>query len=39
MRRYPKGQVPTKISSFRGNLNLMKVLLKACFGCYNRRER
>ena len=38
MRRYPKGQVPTKISSFRGNLNLMKVLLKACFGCYNRRD-
>ena len=38
MRRYPKGQVPTKISSFKGNLNLMKVLLKTCFGCYNRRD-
>ena len=38
MRRYPKGQVPTKISSFKGNMNLMKVLVKACLGCYNRRD-
>ncbi len=36
-RRYPKGEVPTKISSFRGNLAVLIVLLKACFGIYNPR--
>lgn len=35
IRRYPKGQVPTKITSFRGNVDLLKVLISACFGCYN----
>ncbi len=34
-RRYPKGEVPTKISSFRGNLSELLVLFKACFGAYN----
>lgn len=34
-RRYPKGEVPTKISSVRGNLAVFKVLCLACFGCYN----
>lgn len=34
-RRYPKGEVPTKISSFRGNLSVLTVLFKACFGIYN----
>lgn len=34
-RSYPKGEVPTKISSVKGNLNVFKVLLKACFGSYN----
>jgi dolichol-phosphate mannosyltransferase len=34
-RRYPKGEVPTKISSFTGNLSVFKVLLNACFGAYN----
>ncbi|RAO77899.1 glycosyltransferase family 2 protein [Dyella jiangningensis] len=34
-RKYPKGQVPTKISAFRGNLAVMTVLLKACVGVYN----
>lgn len=34
-RRYPKGEVPTKISSIRGNLALVQVLLKACLGRYN----
>lgn len=36
-RVYPKGAVPTKISSFRGNLELMKVLLKTACGGYNAR--
>ncbi len=34
-RRYPKGEVPTKISSFKGNLSVLQVLFKACFGAYN----
>lgn len=34
-RVYPKGAVPTKISSFKGNLELLKVLFKASFGKYN----
>lgn len=37
IRRYPKGEVPTKISSFKGNLSVLKVLFKACFGAYNRK--
>jgi dolichol-phosphate mannosyltransferase len=35
VRRYPKGEVPTKISSIRGNLSVFKVLLKACCGGYD----
>ncbi len=34
-RRYPEGEVPTKISSFRGNLSVLRVLVKACLGHYN----
>jgi glycosyltransferase involved in cell wall biosynthesis len=34
-RLYPKGKVPTKISSFRGNLDLIKTLFLACFGKFN----
>lgn len=34
-RRYPKGEVPTKISSVRGNLSVMQVLVKSCLGQYN----
>jgi dolichol-phosphate mannosyltransferase len=33
-RVYPKGEVPTKISSFRGNWNLLKTLWKVCNGYY-----
>jgi dolichol-phosphate mannosyltransferase len=36
-RRYPKGEVPTKISSVRGNLTVLGVLFKACFGRYDPR--
>ena len=34
-RRYPKGEVPTKISSFKGNLAVLSILFRACFGHYN----
>lgn len=37
VRKYPKGEVPTKISSFKGNISVFQVLLKACFGRYNQR--
>ncbi len=35
IRRYPKGEVPTKISNFKGNLSVLTVLIRACFGLYN----
>lgn len=36
IRRYPAtGQVPTKISSFRGNLSVLQVLIRACFRFYD----
>ena len=35
-RQYPpKGKVPTKISFFKGNIDLMKILLKNLFGVYS----
>ena len=37
-RKYPKGEVPTKISSVRGNLSVLKVLFKACSGHYNPKS-
>ncbi|MDQ7311418.1 glycosyltransferase family 2 protein [Stenotrophomonas sp. Sm10] len=38
-RCYPKGEVPTKISSFRGNLKVMQVLLATIAGRYNPAHR
>lgn len=38
VRRYPKGEVPTKISSVKGNLSVLCVLFKACFGFYNFKK-
>ncbi|TJZ78759.1 glycosyltransferase family 2 protein [Chitiniphilus eburneus] len=35
VRRYPKGEVPTKISGIRGNLVVLKTLFCACAGFYN----
>jgi dolichol-phosphate mannosyltransferase len=35
VRRYPKGEVPTKISAVRGNWIVLKTLFKASFGLYN----
>ena len=37
IRRYPKGDVPTKIDSFRGNLSVLRVLIRACTGAYDPR--
>lgn len=34
-RRYPEGEVPTKISGWRGNVSLLFILAKACLGRYN----
>lgn len=34
-RRYPKSEVPTKISWFKGNLDVFRVLIKTVFGLYN----
>lgn len=35
IRRYPKGEVPTKISSVRGNTLVFSVLIRACTGRYD----
>lgn len=35
VRRYPKGEVPTKISAFKGNLSVLEILFKACLGSFN----
>ena len=35
IRRYPRGELPTKISSLKGNLLVFKVLIQACLGMYN----
>ena len=35
IRCYPQGEVPTKISSIKGNLSVLLVLFRACFGKYN----
>lgn len=34
VRRYPKGEVPTKISSFKGNLAVLVILCRACLNMY-----
>jgi len=34
-RRYPPGEVPTKISAVRGNLAVMRTLIHACAGHYD----
>ena len=35
IRRYPNGEIPTKISSFRGNLAVLKILISSCFQKYD----
>lgn len=34
-RKYPQGDVPTKISSFKGNISVFLILIKASLGFYN----
>ncbi len=34
-RRYPPGEVPTKISGLKGNLAILAILMKAVVGAYN----
>lgn len=35
IRRYPNGEVPTKISSIKGNLSVLRILISACLQRYN----
>lgn len=35
VRKYPKGEVPTKISSVRGNYAVLKTLFDSCLGKFN----
>lgn len=37
IRRYPRGEVPTKISSVKGNLTVLLVLMRACLNRYAPR--
>ena len=37
-RRYPQGEIPTKISAFKGNIRVLRTLLLACLGAYNPSE-
>ena len=34
-RWYPNGEIPTKISNFRGNLEVLKILILSCFQRYD----
>jgi dolichol-phosphate mannosyltransferase len=38
-RRYPQGAVPSKIAGWRGNLDLLRTLLRACRGGYNPKNQ
>lgn len=38
IRRYPTGEVPTKISGFKGNLKVLRILFAACLGKYNPQQ-
>lgn len=35
IRKYPIGEVPTKISGYGGNLSVLRILVMACFGSYD----
>lgn len=37
IRRYPKGEVPSKIKGIRGNLGIMKEVFETVAGVYDRR--
>lgn len=37
-RRYPLGEIPTKISAVRGNFRVLRTLFSACFGRYDSSD-
>jgi len=37
-RRYPLNEIPTKITAFWGNIEILVILFKACLGLYNPRD-
>jgi len=39
VRRYPEGEMPTKIGGMSGNIKLLWVLIKACLGLYNPKSK
>lgn len=38
IRRYPKGEIPTKITAIKGNFAVLKTLFYACFGRYSPKH-
>ena len=38
VRKYPKGEVPTKISAFKGNIEVLAVLCRTCLGIYRPKN-
>lgn len=38
VRRYPPGEVPTKIGGIKGNAKVLNILIEACLGRYNPRN-
>jgi dolichol-phosphate mannosyltransferase len=38
VRRYPKGEIPTKISALKGNWSVFQILIFACLGFYNQQS-
>lgn len=38
-RRYPKGEIPTKISAVGGNLAVLTILMRACAGAYDPSKK
>ena len=38
IRRYPKGEVPTKITSFKGNFAVLRTLMFACLDLYSPKN-
>ncbi|NMZ01721.1 glycosyltransferase family 2 protein [Pseudomonas proteolytica] len=39
VRRYPIGEVPTKISVVKGNLSVLRVLFYTCFGMFDKHSK
>lgn len=39
VRRYPRGEIPTKISSVRGNFSILKILISSCLKKYDPKNK